>query len=84
MITLHYHKNDKLSKELKSKLDELSLHYKFVEHDKGTAFIEEDSKLIKTPKEIDHWLFSLEQELKWQRSISGDGCYIDPKSGEIC
>lgn len=30
------------------------------------------------------WLQVLERELSIQRSVSGDGCYLDPKTGETC
>ena len=86
MITLHYFKNDRNSRELKSRLDGWSLRYEVIEHEEGEglAFIQEDETIIKGQQELEQWFQKLEQELKWQRSISGDGCYIDPDSGEIC
>lgn len=89
MITLHYKNDDPESETLKKSLDDLVLAYKVVKHeenhaDHGLPFIEEDSVIYSTPDEIETWLTELQDELKWQRSLSGDGCYINPKSGKVC
>ncbi|WP_147303652.1 hypothetical protein [Rhodohalobacter sp. SW132] len=52
--------------------------------DKTLPQIEDGDRRISGEKEIEQWLIKLEDELKWQRSLSGDGCYIDPESGNVC
>lgn len=47
-------------------------------------FISDGGQVISGKKNIENWLTGLKKELKWQRSVSGDGCYIDPDSGETC
>lgn len=86
MIHLHYTKGEATSEELKSRLDALVIRYELQEHDHSaeTPFIVEDGRTIKNSHEIEQWLQELEQEINFQRSISGDGCYIHPKSGKIC
>lgn len=39
---------------------------------------------IRGRKAILSWLQELERELNIQRSVSGDGCYVDPETGETC
>lgn len=89
MITLHKIKDDLKSDELEQKLIDMVLAYKTVYHrpkesDYSLPYIEDGDSIISNEKEIEEWVLELETELKWQRSLSGDGCYIDPQSGKVC
>lgn len=86
MIILHKVKNDPASDELEERLNDLILAYHIKLHEPGTdgPAIEEGDSIIKDKTELELWIQNLEKELKWQRSLSGDGCYIDPETGEIC
>ncbi|MEX2641273.1 MAG: hypothetical protein WD266_11330 [Balneolales bacterium] len=89
MIILHRKKSDPQSDRLGEKLADLVVAYESIDHPPAEAnedlpFIEESGRQIKGEKEIGQWLLALEEELNWQRSLSGDGCYIDPKTGRIC
>lgn len=85
MIHLHYTKGSPKSEALKSRLDALVIRYELEEHRNSaeTPFIVEDGRTINNSDEIEQWLQQLEQEINLQRSVSGDGCYIHPKSGKI-
>lgn len=88
MITLVRRKNDPASDELEQKLTDLVLAYKSEDADPGSTstlpYIKENGKIISGKENIETWLQELEKELSWQRSLSGDGCYIDPDTGETC
>lgn len=89
MIKLHRKQEDEASDRLEEHLNSMVISYKKVSYEEGEEqsalpFIEEDGKEFKTEEEISGWLRELESELNWQRSLSGDGCYIDPKSGKVC
>lgn len=89
MITLHCKKGDPKSNRLEQKLKEIVLAYKTVYHQANESshplpYIEDDDAIITDYEEIEEWIIELEAELKWQRSLSGDGCYIDPNSGKVC
>lgn len=87
MITLHTAKEDKNDSELEGKLKDLVIAYRKTEHEtneESLPYIEEDGKLFRTAEEINAWLEEIRAELGWQRSMSGDGCYIDPNSGKTC
>lgn len=86
MIILHKVKNDPASEELEERLNDLILAYKTELHEPGAdgPAIEEGDTIIRDKTKLEKWIQNLEKELKWQRSLSGDGCYIDPETGEIC
>lgn len=89
MIIFHRKQNDPKSEEIEEKLTGLVLAYETVDHstslvEEDVPFIEESGKKITGPKAIEEWLIELEEDLNWQRSLSGDACYVDPKTGEIC
>jgi len=89
MITLHRNKEDTYADAIEGRFKDLVLSYQSEVHasdqtDKTLPVIEDGDTLISGEKEIGEWLTELEAELKWQRSISGDGCYIDPDSGNVC
>ncbi len=87
MIKLHKKESDTHSEKLEEKLKDLVISFKKEVHSsetEGLPYIEEDGRLYKTEKEIEEWLEQIKKELSWQRSLSGDGCYIDPETDEIC
>ncbi len=87
MITLHRKENNSKSNKLEEKLNNMVISFKIVEHEpkeEGLPFIEEDGVKYNTEEEIQDWISELDSELKWQRSLSGDGCYINPEDGTVC
>lgn len=89
MITLIRKPDDPKADEIESRFDDLILAYKTNVTDNGTQDeqlpkIKDGDTIISGQEEIEKWLRELEADLNWQRSLSGDGCYIDPGSGKIC
>lgn len=90
MIKLHRKKKDPKADELEQELNDLVLAFKTVEHTDDNSelpklpYIEESDQIIQEVEAIDNWLLELKKELDWQRSLSGDACYIHPETGEIC
>lgn len=87
IIVLHTVKQNGFSNRLEERLDELVIAYEKEKHEEDEIkqpFIEEGDNIYQTKEEIEEWLTKLKRELKWQRSLSGDGCYIDPDTGQIC
>lgn len=94
MIELHRYKNDDYADKLEHRLEELVLAYRTVTHTEPDAqtgepetslpYLDENGTKITGKEEINSYLRELSNELKEQRSISGDACYIDPQTGEIC
>ncbi|MGF1670043.1 MAG: hypothetical protein ACFCU6_06320 [Balneolaceae bacterium] len=90
MIELHRPEIDPLSDELEERLNDMIIKYKTerYKNEETTSIdlpcIKEGSTLVTGSEKIKKYLLELEQELKWQRSLSGDGCYIDPDTGETC
>ena len=86
MITLYRHKDDQQAAKIEEKLQDLVLAYRVEEMDdeQSESFIEDSGKEIRGEEEIESWFRQLESELNWQRSLSGDGCYIHPETGEVC
>lgn len=89
MITLYRHTKDPAADKIEKRFKDLVLSYKTKISEKGAGSaelprIEDGDERISGEEQIEQWLAELEEELTWQRSLSGDGCYIDPKSGKIC
>lgn len=88
MIKLIRKPDDPKADEIESRFEDLILSYKTVisdEHeDDDLPKIKDGDRFISDEEEIENWLRELEADLKWQRSLSGDGCFIDPKSGKVC
>lgn len=86
MITLYRKKNDEQAAKIEERLKDLVLAYRVeeVEDHQIEPFIKEGSKKIQGEEQLEKWFRELETELNWQRSISGDSCYISPDSGKIC
>lgn len=85
MITLYRKSFDKQADRIEERLQELVLAYK-TELDESTesCYIMEGETRIGWGDNMERWFLSLEQELAWSRSLSGDGCFLDPESGEPC
>ncbi|MFU8812545.1 MAG: hypothetical protein ACNA78_06225 [Balneolaceae bacterium] len=89
MIELHRKTGERSGEELEQKLRDLRLAFRVEVHDTDAAGkplprIEESGQIVSGKPALDIWLLQLEKELTRQRSISGDGCYIDPDSGAVC
>lgn len=87
MITLFKKTGDEFAGKIHSALDDLIIRFETkclpADSSDPTHIIDGD-KIVKGEEEISDWLMQLEAELKWQRSLSGDGCYIDPETGNSC
>ncbi len=90
MIELHKLKDDEFSEEIEEKMEDMLLAHESVSYDRkedasfDLPYIKEGKTIVNTPGKIESYLRELESELKLQRSISGDGCYIDPRTGKVC
>jgi len=87
MITLYKKRNSEFGNEVDQKLNDLVISYEteeLPEEIETEVFIIESEKKIKGKQAIEEWLYQLEDELRWQRSLSGDACYLDPDTGETC
>jgi hypothetical protein len=90
MIELHRIPEDSYADEIEDRFKKLVIAYRTVQYDPTQIsklplpHILESGKVISGNKQIESYLIELEKELQWQRSLSGDGCYIDPDSGEVC
>ena len=89
MITLYRKPDDPKADEIEGRFEDLILAYK-TEVAEGSSTEENLPKIVDGDttvtgdQQIEEWLTELEADLKWQRSLSGDGCFIDPKSGKVC
>ena len=89
MITLYRKPDDPKADEIEGRFEDLILAYK-TEVAVGSSTEENLPKIVDGDttvtgdQQIEEWLTELEADLKWQRSLSGDGCFIDPKSGKVC
>ena len=85
MIKLIRQTDDPKADEIESRFEDLILSYKTeISEDNDLPKILDGDTTVSGDEEIDEWLRELESDLKWQRSLSGDGCYIDPESGNVC
>jgi len=89
MITLHRNSEDSAADRIEARFKDLVLSYKTILYKETSGSeklprIVDGDDIISGASQIEQWLEELEDELKWQRSLSGDGCYINPKSGQIC
>lgn len=87
MITLHKKNEHGRSEQLEKRLEDLVIAFKSEVHaddEDSLPYIVEDGQVYRAEEEIEEWLDELTEELNWQRSLSGDGCYIDPKNGKVC
>lgn len=85
MIKLIRQDDDPMADEIELRFKDLILSYKTeISEDNDLPKIVDGDTTLSDKDEIEEWLRELESELNWQRSLSGDGCYIDPKSGKVC
>lgn len=86
MITLYRNESDSAADRIEEKLQDLvlSYHSKKLSPDEQQLYIDDGGNKIIGDENIEKWFIQLQSELKWQRSLSGDGCYIDPETGETC
>lgn len=88
MIKLIREAVDPKADQIESRFEDLILSYKTEisdEHnDDNLPKIKDGDTIIAGKDEIENWLRELEADLKWQRSLSGDACFINPESGKIC
>ncbi|HKL15303.1 MAG TPA: hypothetical protein VJ915_06685 [Balneolaceae bacterium] len=85
MIKLIRQKDDPKADAIESRFDDLILSYKTeISDTDDLPKIIDGETVVSGDEEIEKWLRELEEDLSWQRSLSGDGCYIDPESGKIC
>lgn len=91
MIELHrLQKNDPFSDRIEEKLKDLVVAHNVQRHpdrssvDRRLPFIRENDTVVEGRDDLDAYLQRLEAELRQQRSITGDACYIDPETGEVC
>jgi hypothetical protein len=85
MIRLYRKSFDKHADRVEERLKDLVLAYETEIDEKAVpCYILEGDMKIAWGDSFEHWFRSLEQELTWSRSLSGDGCFIDPESGEPC
>jgi hypothetical protein len=87
MITLYKKSGDDFADEIHTALEDLIITFETKSlsgNSSKPTYIQDGDSIVKGEKEINQWLRKLEDELKWQRSLSGDGCYINPETGEAC
>jgi len=87
MITLYKKPNGQFGNEVDQRLDDLIITYEMKELSEDAeaeVVIIESEKKIKGKQAIENWLNQFEKELRWQRSLTGDACYLDPDTGETC
>lgn len=87
MITLKKKRNHEFGNELKDRLESLVVAFKtedIAESAEDDLYIVDGGKKISGRENLESWLLELESDLKWSRSLSGDSCYIDPKTQETC
>ena len=85
MIKIIRQPNDPKADAIESRFKELILSYK-TEYSEGDNLpkVKDGETTVSGDDDIEIWLRELEDELTWQRSLSGDCCYINPKSGKVC
>jgi hypothetical protein len=90
MIILHCTDNDAFAAEVEQKLKDLVVAHKVRKYsDSDPAlpelpFLRENGTLVIGKEVIRKYLDELARELDQQRSVTGDACYIDPDTGDVC
>jgi hypothetical protein len=85
MITLVRNIKDDAADEIEKRFRDLSLAFDTeIREDHIRPYIVDGSDKIKGEENLNKWFMELEQELRTQRMISGDACYIDPETGSVC
>lgn len=93
MIELHRSQTSSFSDRIEETLHDLVVAHKVCKYSEEPSekppehplpFIKESSKVVEGEENLKVYLFELEKELKQQRAITADACYIDPETGEVC
>lgn len=90
MIELHRPKNDTYSDRIEETLEELVVAHKIHRHpenqeeDRRLPYIKEGDRIVEGKDNLDEYLDRLTNEIRRQRLITSDACYIDPETGEVC
>lgn len=89
MIELHRpDQHDELSDKLEQRLLDMVAAHKVKRHPSGSGrdlpYLKENDRVITGEEDMNALLRDVEQELREQRMVSGDACYIDPQTGEMC
>lgn len=90
MIEFHRLQKNDLSDEISTMLQDMVVAYRTKTYSDSSSsshslpHIREGDTIISGEKELREYLHNLDRELQQQRSITGDGCYIDPETGEVC
>lgn len=85
MLTLVRPIENQLADEIEEQLKNMvAAHEVFANVATSLPYLLESGKVIQGKEEIHSFLRTLEKELNWSRSISGDSCYLDPDGGMVC
>lgn len=89
MIFLHRPEQDhQFSDRIEERLEEMVVAHQVRRYSEGSGkklpFLQENETKITSESQINEFLRELEQELREQRMVTSDSCYIDPRTGEIC
>lgn len=90
MLEFHRLQEDDFSEEISDKLKDMVVAYRTKTYSDSSSssyslpHIREGDNIISGEEELREYLYNLDLELQQQRSITGDGCYIDPETGEVC
>jgi len=90
MIEFHRLQKDELSDEISTMLQDMVVAYRTKTYSDSPSsscslpHIREGKNIISGEEELREYLHNLDRELHQQRSITGDGCYLDPETGEVC
>lgn len=90
MIELHRPQKDPFSDQVEDTLKNLVVAHQVHRYDETSKadrrlpYITESDKIIDGRDDLKEYLYRLKTELQLQRAVSGDACYIDPETGEVC
>lgn len=90
MIEFHYLTDDKRSEELLEEIDRMVINVKRVKAtdsafpDEQLPLFKEHDAIYSSKEEVQGFLDELNGQLKVERTVSGDSCYINPATGEKC
>ncbi|WP_020531724.1 hypothetical protein [Flexithrix dorotheae] len=89
MICVYVKNSSKTSDIIENKLKNLCIRFARIPEEQGETgiirpSITEGGKSYSTRESIFEYLDLLEIEMTQMREISGDACYINPKTGKVC
>lgn len=84
MICLYKSHSDALGQEISDQLTGMCAAHKVISTDKSESYLMEGAHVISGRKNILDFLAEYKTILERDRSVSGDGCYLDPVSGQVC